>query len=70
MQPKTAKRLLDALEAGRRVMQFTEGTIFDDYAQSALLRSAVERQFEIIGESLGKAAAVDPLLSVPLRHER
>jgi len=59
MTPNVAKRLLDALEAARRIREFIGNKDADQYAQDPLLRSAVERQFEIIGEALGKAGALD-----------
>jgi uncharacterized protein with HEPN domain len=62
MSKETTKRLLDAAAACSAVAQFTKGKSFSDYETDHLLRSAVERQFEIIGEALGKAAAVDPSL--------
>lgn len=59
MQPEVAKRLLDALKATVRIREFVAGKSFRDFSQSELLRSAVERQFEIVGEALGRAAAAD-----------
>lgn len=58
MQPEVAKRLLDALQAIRRIQEFTSGLGFEEFSRSVLIRSAVERQFEIIGEALGRAGAV------------
>jgi uncharacterized protein with HEPN domain len=42
------------------VAQFTAGMDYDAYAADAMVRAAVERQFEIIGEALGQLAKVDP----------
>ena len=42
------------------VGHFVEGKAKVEFITSELLRSAVERQVEIIGESLGRAAATDP----------
>lgn len=60
MQPDSLKRLEDARAACVRIGQFVEGQTKTDFIASDLLRSAVERQVEIIGESLGRAAAEDP----------
>jgi uncharacterized protein with HEPN domain len=64
MQAEVAKRLIDALEASRRIQAFTEGQTFADFSSSELVRSAVERQFEIIGEALGKAMTMEPALEL------
>jgi uncharacterized protein with HEPN domain len=63
MEAEAAKRLFDALQAARRIQAFTGQLHFDGFAQSDLVRSAVERQFEIIGEALGRAATTDPSLA-------
>jgi len=52
MRRETAKLLWDVGEAGNRVIAFTNGKTLEEYAQNDLLRSAVERQLEIIGEAL------------------
>jgi len=43
--------LLDMLMAARAVQSFVTGKTFADYEADLLLRSAVERQVEIIGEA-------------------
>lgn len=48
--------LWDVRRAGEAVGQFLEGLNAEAYADSLLVRSAVERQFEIIGEALGQLA--------------
>lgn len=51
-RPETLKYLFDILEACRPLGEFTSGKTLADYSSDALLRSAVERQFEIVGEAL------------------
>ena len=43
--------LLDMLTAARAVRSFVAGRTFGDYERDLMLRSAVERQIEIIGEA-------------------
>ena len=56
-----AKTLLyDMRQAAERIGEFTAGRTFDGYELDAMLRSAVERQFEIIGEALNKLSKIEP----------
>lgn len=43
--------LWDMLTAARAVVSFVQGRTLEDYLGDLLLRSAVERQVEIIGEA-------------------
>ncbi|MFN0133104.1 MAG: DUF86 domain-containing protein [Phycisphaerales bacterium] len=43
--------LRDMLDACDRIGRFVKGKTFDDYHADDLLRSAVERQIEIVGEA-------------------
>jgi uncharacterized protein with HEPN domain len=52
--------LWDALKAAEAIADFTPGKTYDVFAQDLLLRSGVERQFEIVGEALGQLAKHDP----------
>jgi uncharacterized protein with HEPN domain len=52
--------LWDALAAADLLFQFGDGRSFDDYQTDAMFRSAVERQFEIIGEALNQLAKAAP----------
>jgi uncharacterized protein with HEPN domain len=45
--------LLDAITAGQLIERFVAGKTLDDYQSDAMLHSAVERQFEIIGVRRG-----------------
>jgi uncharacterized protein with HEPN domain len=60
MNPRSIKRLEDAAEACAKIANFTRDHTFEEFLQSDLLRSAVERQLEIIGEALGLASREDP----------
>lgn len=54
MQPDSQKLLWDALQAADRVARFLEGRNFENYCLDEQLRSAVERQLEIVGEALAR----------------
>lgn len=43
--------LLDMLEAARALESFVRGRTYEEFCSDLLLRSAVERQIEIIGEA-------------------
>lgn len=55
--------LWDAREAAERVVAFVAGRTWDEFATDVLLRSAVERQFEIVGEALNRLRQADPGLA-------
>jgi uncharacterized protein with HEPN domain len=55
------QRIHDAIEACRAIQSFTSEVSFDTYAGDLMLRSAVERQFEILGEALNLAATLNIL---------
>ena len=46
--------LWDARAAVEQILEFTRGRSLEDYLGDAMLRSAVERQFEILGEALNQ----------------
>ena len=54
MQLESAKYLEDIRQAGRTVLEATAGRTLDAYLRDKLLRLAVERCFEIVGEALHK----------------
>src|SRR2546428_10213555 len=58
--------LWDALQAIDLLTQFSSGKSFHDYLGDAMLRSAVERQFEIIGEALNNLSKVGPDLAASI----
>jgi uncharacterized protein with HEPN domain len=67
MHADARKLLWDAQRAAERVVRFTAGKSFVDYENDDLLRSAVERQLEIVGEVLNRLRHVDPATSATIR---
>ena len=51
--------LSDVIEAGHAIQQAVAGINLDDYSNSRLIRSSVEREFTIIGEALGQLSRAD-----------
>jgi uncharacterized protein with HEPN domain len=60
MERKSPKLLEDIRDAAAFVLQATASKTLADYRSDRLLRQAVERNFEIIGEAVGRLAKVDP----------
>jgi uncharacterized protein with HEPN domain len=60
MQPKTPKLLDDIRDAVAFIRQATDGKALEVYRNDRMLRQAVERNFEIIGEAVGRLARIDP----------
>ena len=63
MRLEARKYLFDIERAAGLVAQFTAGREFADYEQEDMLRSAVERQFEVIGEALAQLSKLDSVLA-------
>ncbi|MBI4319964.1 MAG: DUF86 domain-containing protein [Chloroflexi bacterium] len=70
MLPDVRKYLFDIQKACQLLAEFTAGRTFDDYATDALLRSAVERQFAIIGEAVAQVMRLDPDLATAISESK
>jgi uncharacterized protein with HEPN domain len=62
--------LWDVQQAANAIDQFVADLDAASYAQNALVRSAVERQFEIIGEALNRLSKISPDLAQQVPHLR
>jgi len=55
--------LWDALRAAEAVQAFLRGKTYEAFVEDDLVRSAVERQLQIIGEALSQLARIDPRIA-------
>ncbi|MBT3374108.1 MAG: DUF86 domain-containing protein [Lentisphaerae bacterium] len=70
MRDESLAHLHDVLCAARAVKQFVADQTFDSYISDEMLRSAVERKFEIMGEALGRIGRSDLPLLTRVRDHR
>jgi uncharacterized protein with HEPN domain len=63
MQRDARVYVADALAAGDLIASFTAGRSLASYESDEMLRSAVERQFEIMGEALRRLTELDPAVA-------
>jgi uncharacterized protein with HEPN domain len=70
MEREVLKHLCDIEAAALAIRQFVSGKSREDYDQDELLRSAVERKFEIIGEALNQIKRRDPAVLERIREHR
>jgi uncharacterized protein with HEPN domain len=69
--PHDPRKLLeDIRQAAARIQRFTGGETPEGYAQSELLQSAVERQFEIAAEALNRLLKLAPDLATRITDYR
>jgi uncharacterized protein with HEPN domain len=66
MQRDPRTYLWDAQRAVELLRGFSDGKTFADYQADAMLRSAVERQLEIVGEALNQLSKVDKALAAQI----
>lgn len=70
MQLEARKYLFDIKQATDLIDTFCAGKSFADYQRDPMFRSAVERQFEIIGEAISRLAQLNPRLAEKLTEYR
>ena len=70
MKDDLLAHLHDVAQAGRAIKEFVNGRSFDEYAQDEILRSAVERKFEIMGEALNRIRRDESAVLDQIRDHR
>ena len=70
MELEAQKLLRDVRDAISLIEEFTAGRSLSDYEQDAMLRSAVERQFIIVGEATGQLARAYPEVAAQITDAR
>lgn len=71
MRPRDVRvHLQDMVTAAAAIRTFIGRRTLDDYKADLMLRSAVERQFEILGEALARALRLDAGLQTRLPASR
>ena len=68
MENKVKKYAFDILESLNAIQKYTKGLSYEDFAADRMLRKAVEREFEIIGEAMNRINKIDP--DVPVSNKR
>lgn len=70
MRIEERKYLFDVRLAADRITRFCANKQFPQYRTDELLRSAVERQFEIIGEALSHSVKLNPEVTARIPEHR
>ncbi len=64
------KLLEDMRLACERVQRFTNGLAWEEYESNEMLRAAVERQFEIMGEALSRLLKLNASVASKISEHR
>ncbi len=70
MKDESLAHLHDVLQSGRAIKGFISNRTFESYTSDELLRSAVERKFEIMGEAINRIKRDEPSLLSRIRNYR
>lgn len=70
MPRSSAAYLTDIVGACDAVAEALAGVDLDAYCTRRLIRSAVEREFTVIGEAIGMLSRRDPALAARISHAR
>ena len=70
MEAEILKYLRDIQDAASAIRRFVRGKTFQDYSEDEMLRSGVERKFEIIGEALNRIKQCAPSILDKIREHR
>lgn len=70
MDDEILKYLYDIKDAASAILKFVQDKTYDDYREDELLKSGVERKFEIIGEALNRLKRDNPKLLDRIRDHR
>jgi uncharacterized protein with HEPN domain len=70
MKRKTPKLLDDIRDAAAFIENAAKGKSLEQYRADRLLRHAVERNFEIIGEAINRLMRSDPEVADRIEHAR
>jgi uncharacterized protein with HEPN domain len=70
MPHRPEKLLADVLAAAAAIRQFLQGSTREAYGNDLMLRSAVERQLEVLGEAVRRLETLDPALARRISEHR
>jgi len=70
MHPKSLKWLEDIIDSCAQIDDWTSEATLAGYSENTMLRAAVERSFEIIGEALVRLERVDPKTAASISDYR
>jgi len=70
MRLEAKKYVFDIQRAAASIAEFTSGLFLEEYQRRPMVRAAVEREFEIIGEALTQLMKVDAAVAVRISDHR